>query len=239
MKVITVASIKGGVGKSTLSINISEHLAQKYKILALDTDPQNSLTDYFLRDVDIEKILSKNLSLFFRGRIDFQETIHFLTDSLHCAPSTIDIATIGKELSSKPSAIFLLHDTLRELDYDFIIIDTPPAIDFSLHTSIMAADLVLIPFIPSRWTMRGIEIMKNEIAEIERLKGSRPKVLLIPYMVTETESSYIRGTDGFLDYYIPRSAAIRRSIDKGKSLKKDSVVWRSFENLTEEILKNG
>jgi chromosome partitioning protein len=238
MKIFTVASIKGGVGKSSLCINLAQHLAQKGRVLAIDTDAQNSMTDFFLRDFEVKLIISKNIGLFYRGQVELAKTVHQVEKNLDCIPSTIDMATIGKELSNKPSAIFLLYDALLELDYDFVVIDTPPAIDFPLHSAIMAAELILVPFNPGRWTMRGVEIMNNEIDEIERIKKIRPQILLIPYMVTKTENQFMMDSMGFTKAFIPRAAAIRRAIDSGKPVKEGSAMWAVFNDLTKEILEH-
>ena len=70
MKIITIASLKGGVGKSTLAIFLSQALAQlNTRVLVIDADPNNNMTDYFLRKIPSEEIESRNLYHVLAGKL--------------------------------------------------------------------------------------------------------------------------------------------------------------------------
>ena len=119
------------------------------------------------------------------------------------------------------------------------MIDTPPSLDFLLRTSLLAADLVIIPYVMGRWTNRAINIMNNEITKIEKLKKTRPQTLLVPNLINKTESEILQGEDGFSKTHIPRTVSIRKSIDSGKPLTEKSNNWMKFESLVNEVILDG
>ena len=139
-KVITVTNVKGGVGKSTTSLFISNILKEQGKVLLIDIDSQNSLTSYFFEDAEL--INGKTILEAMIGEIGIQETINPIDKNLDFIPADITLSSLDKQLkNSRDFKLKLLLDEVKD-NYDFIVIDTPP----SLHLeTIQFDDFFILP----------------------------------------------------------------------------------------------
>ena len=145
-RVIAIANQKGGVGKTTTTINLSACLAEKgKKILVIDTDPQGNTTSGFgLEKNDIENTIYELLL----GEISIEESIiKNAVEGVDIIPSNVNLAAVEIELIGVDKKEFILRNEVEWVKdrYDFIIIDCPPSLSLLTINSMTTADTVLVP----------------------------------------------------------------------------------------------
>lgn len=237
MKVITVASLKGGVGKTTVSIFLSIALAERGKrVLAIDMDPNNNLTDYFLRNTDPEEIERRNVYHLLSGKLPATACIY--PGGVDVIPCTLSLHRVGIEQATNPGSLLRFASALRKLDYDMILMDTPPSPGYELRASLHASDLVLSPVGLSRWNVQALDILRGEILDVKEDVGRAPELLALPAMVTESEERSLRlsGVARLLTRTgIHRSSVLKHAAERGGLPSRTSRGNQDFKRLAEEV----
>lgn len=172
--IIAITNQKGGVGKTTTSSALLTALHQRgAHVLGIDLDPQGSLG--FCLGLDIENCAT--IYDVMRGDKPVNEVI-IETECGDILPSNILLS--GAELEfNRPGREFLLKTHLNELDneYDFIIIDTPPALNVLTVNAYVAADSLIIPMAPEILSLLGVSQIRETIETVRRHYNSRLRVL--------------------------------------------------------------
>lgn len=161
MKTICFASKKGGVSKTTSAIITGLLLAKNYKVLLIDLDSQNALTSFFFDDIN--QITGKSILEAIKGDKLFKQVIFEISENLHVIPSVLEFEEIddwqrtGKEL--------ILKKELRRLDieYDYVIMDTPPSLRTETVLGLVAADIIIIPARLEKMDTRAIDFTLDKI----------------------------------------------------------------------------
>ena len=167
-KCIAVATQKGGVGKTTTSVNLSSCLAAYgRKVLLIDTDPQgNASSGVGAVREDVDKSV---YDVIING--DKMKDVIMETDyhNLSLCPSNINLAGAEIELVGEDRREFLLKEALSEVkdDYDFIIIDCPPSLGLLTLNSFVCADSVIIPIQCEYYALEGLSQLTNTIRKIK------------------------------------------------------------------------
>ena len=172
-KIISVTNQKGGVGKTTTTINLGAALAELGKrVLIIDLDPQGNASTGLGIEVEDRALTTYELLL---DDVSLNDAI-YPTDQtgLFIVPSTVDLSSADMELISNEKRSFLLHDALRqpamtEFQFDYILIDCPPSLNLMTVNAMVASDSVLIPLQSEFFALEGLtQLMKT----IERIKSN-------------------------------------------------------------------
>jgi len=170
-RIIAVANQKGGVGKTDLTVNLSCQLASAgRKVLLIDMDPQANATDYLVGpDTPIEKttadlLLEDDVSL---GDV----LIRNCRENLDVAPASGDLSACQIRLANDINMQFKLKKKLKELqvdmEYDYVVIDTPPSLGILTVNTLTAANQVLIPVQTQYFAMEGVVQLLETVRKVK------------------------------------------------------------------------
>lgn len=238
MKIISVASLKGGCGKTSTALFLAEALAYTGKhVVLVDADPNNNATDYLARNETAEAIEARSLYSFLTGRRELADCLIPSSFGLDLIPGTPNLAKASLELSSDPGIVLRFPMELKSLDADYVILDTPPALTLELTLALYASDLVIVPVGLSRWTAQGYEIIASRVQAANKTNGRDASLLALPAIVTEREAEALRAVPNWTATRtaILRAAAIRNAANAGKTLKGNSAAWTWYHDLAEEV----
>ena len=172
--IITVTNQKGGVGKTTTcSALISWLTSRKKRVLGIDLDPQGNLG--FSMGIDIETGLTIYDVL--KGGASASQAVR-QTEYGDLIPSNILLSSAELEFN-QPGREYMLRESIAGIQnqYDYIIIDTPPALNILTVNAYVASHSLLIPMIPEILSLLGISQLKNTIDSVRRFFNSNLRIL--------------------------------------------------------------
>ena len=167
-RVISIANQKGGVGKTTTSVNLSACLAQKNKkVLLVDIDPQGNATS----GLGVEGREGKSVYDVIINEVDMKETLReTMLKKLYVCPANIDLAGAEVELVSMVSRETRLKDAIDSVrdEFDYIIIDCPPSLGLITLNAFTASDSVLVPIQCEYYALEGLGQLINTIKLVQK-----------------------------------------------------------------------
>ena len=175
-KIIAILNHKGGVGKTTTSINLAAALQQKKKrVMVIDLDGQANLTESFGYSIEEEKTVYGAL----KG--EYALPLIKTESGITLVPSCLDLSAAESELINEPGREMILRGLIAKLPeaekFDYILIDCPPSLGLLTLNALTAADYLIIPVQAQFLAMRGMAKIMNVIEVVqERLNPNLKKL---------------------------------------------------------------
>jgi chromosome partitioning protein len=185
MSIISIAMLKGGLGKTTTAINLAAALQQLgKKVLLVDADPQANMSEALgIRDQPSLNLFSE-LATIIKGETgDLTGAVTTTHSGLDLVPSSIELAGAELELVSvygREQVFTWLLEKLRD-KYDYIFIDCPPAIGMLTVNALVASNYLLIPIQAEFLPLKGLRVFMQHIRTIRRLNS---KLEVLGYVLT-------------------------------------------------------
>lgn len=254
-KVIALANQKGGVAKTTSTVNLGVGLAnQGHRVLLIDADPQGSLTISLgvknpddldaslatVMDAVIDELLiTENL-----GIIHHEEGVDLM-------PANIELSCMEAGLFNIMSREYVLKNYIDKVrhNYDFVIIDCMPSLGMMTINALVAADSVIIPSQPSFLSTKGLNLLLHSISKVKR--SINPKLSIDGILLTMVDNRTNNAKDiinslrsgvgqniKVFDTEIPHSVRAAECSLTGKSIfshDKGGKVAEAYENLVKEV----
>jgi CobQ/CobB/MinD/ParA nucleotide binding domain. len=253
-KIIAIANQKGGVGKTTTTINLGYSLsASGKKVLCIDMDPQSNMTSGFGIDDSSLNCTTYNILIEERNIKEALITLNEM-NGVSIVPSSIQLAGAEIELVPMLSREFRLKNSLKDIkdDYDFILIDCPPSLGLLTINALTAADSVLVPIQCEYYALEGLTQLMNTINLIKKnINHSLEIEGVVLTMFNARTNLSIQVVDEVKKYFkgkvygtiIPRNIRLGEAPSFGKPISlydPHSKGAEAYEELAKEIIeRNG
>ena len=250
-RIIAIANQKGGVGKTTTSINLSACLAEKgKKVLVIDTDPQGNTTSGFGLD---KNELENTIYELILGECSIGDCIvKDVINNVSVLPSNVNLAAAEIELIGVEKKEYILKnevDYVKE-EYDFIIIDCPPSLNMLTINSMTTADSVLVPIQCEYYALEGLSQLIHTINLVkERLNPDLDMDGVVFTMYDSRTNLSMQVVDNVkqnlkqkvYNTLIPRNIRLAEAPSYGMPISKydpKSAGAEAYKQLAEEVINN-
>ncbi len=250
-KVIVIANQKGGVGKTTTSVNLSACLgAAGKKVLVIDIDPQGNTTSGLGVEKDEAEVSIYDVLI--NGENLSDAVIKTEFKNLSLCPANVNLAGAEIELVDMKDREHLLKNSINEIKekYDFIIIDCPPSLGLLTLNSFIAADSVLVPIQCEYYALEGLSQLTKTIKSIKQTLNEKIQFegILLTMFDARTNLS-IQVADEVKKFFpdkvfksvIPRNVRLSEAPSYGEPIiiyDKYSKGAEAYTDLAKEVIKN-
>ena len=242
MKIISVANQKGGVGKTTTAVNLAAVLAStKRKLLLIDLDSQGNATT-------ASGLKKENTLLgLFEGK-NINEIVVSSDNGYDVIPGGEDLVALEAHIRTEPKKGFI-EESLSGLKYDFVIIDTPPALNSLTVEALISSVGTLVPLQCEYYSLEGISSLPNTITSLGNRGLSSNKVVGIIRTMVDMRNNLAKSVSDDLEKHfpdllfntlIPRNVKLAEAPSHGLSGTKympESLGAKAYIALTGEFLR--
>lgn len=249
MSIISLVNQKGGVGKTTTTINLGAYLAlHSKKVLIIDMDPQaNATTGLGFRPENTNGSTYDTISG--RKRID-EIIIKTSVENLDLAPASEDLAGATIELVEATEREYKFHNAIKNLHafYDYVLIDCPPSLGLLTINSLTAAEKIVIPVQCEYYALEGLGQLLHSIDLIQKNLREDLEIMGVVMTMFDKRNQLSRQVikevrrhfpGHTFDSMIPRSVALAEAPSFGKTILEyapDSAGAKAYNYLAKEII---
>lgn len=249
-KIIAIANQKGGVGKTTTSVNLAASLGVlEKKVLLIDADPQANATSGL--GIDVESVEVGTYQILEHSNTAREAILKTDSPNLDLIPAHIDLVAIEIELVDKEEREYMLKKILADIvdDYDYILIDCAPSLGLLTLNALTAAHSVIIPIQCEYFALEGLGKLLNTIKSIQKIHNENLDIeglLLTMYdsrlrlsnqVVEEVQKHF---NDMVFESIIQRNVRLSEAPSFGESIisyDASSKGANNYLSLAEEIIK--
>ncbi|MFD2603125.1 ParA family protein [Flavobacterium suzhouense] len=249
-KIIAIANQKGGVGKTTTSVNLAAALGVlEKKVLLIDADPQANASSGL--GINVETVEKGTYQILEHSNTPEEATLECNSPNVWVIPAHIDLVAIEIELVDKENREYMLKQALESVKdkYDYILIDCAPSLGLLTLNALTAADSVVIPIQCEYFALEGLGKLLNTIKSVQKIHNPQLDIeglLLTMYdsrlrlsnqVVEEVQKHF---HDMVFDTVIQRNVKLSEAPSFGESIINYDATSKgavNYINLAEEIIK--
>lgn len=267
-KVISFMNMKGGVGKTTLCVNLAHCLCTEFgkRVLIIDLDPQSNATQYVLKSDTFDRVIRDKKTIYeiYEDYVDSfssvvgnleedidispETIIYKITDNLNIIPGNLKLIKISMGVESTVIMRLKEYIDINNLlkNYDYIFIDCPPTQSIYTSSALLVSDYYIMPVKPDFLSSIGIDLFKAIINKHNRTSPRKVKCLGIVFTLVQNYPYYkevmerIRKNNAFstFDKSMPHSSTIPRYAEEQQYLYDIPGYKNDIIELTSEFLEN-
>jgi chromosome partitioning protein len=246
MQTIAVLNQKGGVGKTTTAINVAAYLNKMGKtVLLVDLDPQGNATSGL--GFDKTQIESGTYELLL-GQTDLAQATQTVQDGFYLLPTNANLAAVEVELVNRQNRERALKSALTHADYDYVIIDCPPALGLLTINALTAASSIIIPVQAEYYALEGLGQLLQVFQSVKQNLNPQLEIMGVVITMFDSRTSLSGQVVGEVNKHfkdkvfktvIPRNVRLAEAPSYGKPIL-DHDKWskgaRAYKQLAKEVV---